>query len=144
MLRTSTEASTAINKVHQNPGVSLCLTVAFLTLSYYQAFVLNKSFSPEEKHCPSLRGQGESQREKKKVRYLDSYSPNQLSVALYYVCKAKSWPEKTTCHRIRNINTTLKYLYFVLWFLYLNKWSGEIRFKITAPSSAAQKQGWLR
>lgn len=38
MLRILTEASTAISKVHQNPGVSLCASVAFLTLSYYEAF----------------------------------------------------------------------------------------------------------
>lgn len=119
MLRTSTEASTAISKVHQKPGVSLCPAVAFLALCYYKAFFLN--IPPEEKHCPALRGQGNPRAKKKKVRHLESYSPNQLSVGLYYVCKAKSWCEKTTCYRVLNINTTLKYLYFVLWFWCLKK-----------------------
>lgn len=60
MLRTFTEASTAISKVHQNPGVCLCPAVALLTLSCYEAFFFKKH-PPEEKHCPALRGQGESQ-----------------------------------------------------------------------------------
>lgn len=142
MLRTFTEASTAISKVHQNPGVSLCPAVALLTLSCYEAFFFKTP--PWREALPCTQRPGGIPELKKKVRHLDSYSTNQLSAGLYYVCKAKSWSEKTTCYRVLNIKTTLKYLYFVLWFWYLNKQSGEIGFKITAPSSAAQKQGWYK
>lgn len=118
MMRTLTEASTAIGKVHQDPGVSLCPAVAFLTLSYHEAFFFFffQNIPPEDKSCPGLRCQGES-RSKKRVRHLDSYSPNQLSVGLYYMCKAKSWSEKTTYYRVLNINTILKYLFFVILIL---------------------------
>lgn len=141
MLRTLTEASTAISKAHQNPGVSLCPAVALLTLSCYEAFLFKHPLKRSIALHSEARG---NPRPKKKVKHLDSYSTYQLSVGLYYVCKAKSWSEKTTCYRVLNIKPTLKYLYFVLWFWYLNKQSGEIGFKITAPSSAAQKQGWYK
>lgn len=111
-MRTVTEASTTIGKVHQDPGVSLCPTVVFLTLSYYEAFFFKTSLLRKSTALDSdARGNPGG---KKKIRHLDSHSPNQLSVGLYYMCKAKSWSEKTTYYRVLNINTTLKYLCFVL------------------------------
>lgn len=64
--------------------------------------------------CPGRPGGNIRGEEPPKVRHLDAFFPNQLSAGLYYMCKAKSWPEKTTCYRVLNINTNLKYLYFVL------------------------------
>lgn len=111
----------AISKVCQNPGVSLYPSAVFLPPSCHEAIFLNTP--AEEKHCFSLGDWGEPQRgkKKKKVRHLNSFFPNQLSVGLYYVCKAKSWSKKTTCCRVLDINTTLKYLDFVLYFRFLNK-----------------------
>lgn len=42
---------TVINKVHQNPSVSLCPSVAFLPPSYHEAIFLN--ILAGEKHCPA-------------------------------------------------------------------------------------------
>lgn len=118
-MRTVTEASTTIGKVHQDPGVSLwpyssISDTVLLWSFFFKTSLLKKSTAPDSDARGNPGG-------KKKIRHLDSYSPNQLSVGLYYVCKAKSWSEKTTYYRVLNINTTLKYLCFVLWFLLLKQ-----------------------
>lgn len=93
-----------------------CSSISDTVLSWSFFFFFFQNIPPEDKSCPGLRCQGES-RSKKRVRHLDSYSPNQLSVGLYYMCKAKSWSEKTTYYRVLNINTILKYLFFVILIL---------------------------
>lgn len=60
------QSHTAINKVHQNPGVSLCSSVAFLPPSYHEAIFLN--IPAGDKHCPALGGWGETPEQKKKQR----------------------------------------------------------------------------
>lgn len=67
MLRTSTEASTAISKVHQKPGVSLCPAVAFLALSYYKAFFFKHPSRRETLPCTQRPGESQSQKKKGKT-----------------------------------------------------------------------------
>ena len=60
------QSHTAVCKVHQNPGVSLCPSIAFLPPSYHEAIFLN--IPAGEKHCLALGGQGGTPEEKKNNR----------------------------------------------------------------------------
>lgn len=76
----------SLNSHEQSTPKSKCFFVPCSSISdtvLLWSFFFKKKISPEEKHCPALRGQGESQSKKKKVGHLDSYSPHQLSGGLY-------------------------------------------------------------
>lgn len=108
------QSHTAISKVHQNPGVCFFMPLSGISATFLSWSNFSKRPRWRETLPCSGGPRGNPRAKEKKVRHLDSFFPKQLSVGLYYVCKAKSWSEKTMYYRILNINTTLKYFYFVI------------------------------